>query len=124
MIGSSVINKLGFFCHDSSIFIVIAWLCVISFSQSYSKNDADERSHGPVLHKGSQGNGAYVATAPGGTLLPDFPKPSKLTLPEKVPHEKASSFWAKIRSNFIKTEIQTGMTNTIRNNKAYHEVFS
>lgn len=102
---------------------MIAWLCVISFSQSYSKNDADERSQGPVLHKGSQGNGAYVATAPGGTLLPDFPKPSKLTLPEKVPHEKASSFCARIRSNFIKTEIQTGMTNTIKNNQAYREVF-
>ena len=77
-----------------------------------------------MLHKGGQGNGAYVATAPGGTLLPDFPKPSKLTLPEKVPHEKASSFSARVRSNFIKTEIQPGMTNTIKNNKAYHEVFS
>lgn len=69
------------------------------FSQSYSKNDADERSQGPVLHKGSQGNGAYVATAPGGTLLPDFPKPSKLTLPEKVPHEKVKTFLIMYRAH-------------------------
>ena len=59
-----------------------------SFSQSYSKNDVEERHQGSGPHKGPQGNGTYVAAAPGGTLLPDFPKPSKLTLPEDVPHEK------------------------------------
>lgn len=61
-----------------------------SFSQSYSKNDVDERNQGHAIHKSPHGNGTYAATAPGGTLLPDFPKPSKLTLPEDVPHEKVS----------------------------------
>ena len=61
-----------------------------SFSQSYSKNESDDRNQGHTLHKGPQGSGTYVAAAPGGTLLPDFPKPSKLTLPEDVPHEKVS----------------------------------
>ena len=50
----------------------------------------DERTQGHALHKSPHGNGTYVAAAPGGTLLPDFPKPSKLSLPEDVPHEKVS----------------------------------
>lgn len=69
------------------------------FSQSYSKNDVDERTQGHALQKGSHGNGTYVATAPGGTLLPDFPKPNKLNLPEKVPHEKVKTFLIMYRAH-------------------------
>jgi len=69
------------------------------FSQSYSKNDLDDRTHGHSLHKSSHGNGTYVATAPGGTLLPDFPKPSKLNLPEDVPHEKVKTFLIMYRAH-------------------------
>ncbi|XP_068732820.1 regulatory factor X 4-like isoform X2 [Montipora capricornis] len=69
------------------------------FSQSYSKNDVEERHQGSGPHKGPQGNGTYVAAAPGGTLLPDFPKPSKLTLPEDVPHEKVKTFLIMYRAH-------------------------
>lgn len=63
-------------------------VCYASFSQSYSKTDADERTQGHSLHKTSHGTNSCVTAAPGGTLLPDFPKPSKLNLPEDVPNEK------------------------------------
>lgn len=69
------------------------------FSQSYSKNESDDRNQGHTLHKGPQGSGTYVAAAPGGTLLPDFPKPSKLTLPEDVPHEKVKTFLIMYRAH-------------------------
>lgn len=69
------------------------------FSQSYSKNDVDERNQGHAIHKSPHGNGTYAATAPGGTLLPDFPKPSKLTLPEDVPHEKVKTFLIMYRAH-------------------------
>lgn len=59
-----------------------------SFSQSYSKTDIDERTQGHTVHKSNHGTNSCVTTAPGGTLLPDFPKPSKLTLPEDVSQEK------------------------------------
>ena len=76
------------------------YVCYASFSQSYSKTDADERTQGHSLHKTSHGTNSCVTAAPGGTLLPDFPKPSKLNLPEDVPNEK-------VRESFCDRNKQT-----------------
>lgn len=69
------------------------------FSQSYSKTDADERTQGHSLHKTSHGTNSCVTAAPGGTLLPDFPKPSKLNLPDDVPNEKVKTFLIMYRAH-------------------------
>ncbi|KAL9963971.1 hypothetical protein ACROYT_G027536 [Oculina patagonica] len=69
------------------------------FSQSYSKTDSDERIQGHSVHKTGHGTNSCVTAAPGGTLLPDFPKPSKLNLPEDVPHEKVKTFLIMYRAH-------------------------
>lgn len=69
------------------------------FSQSYSKTDIDERTQGHTVHKSNNGTNSCVTTAPGGTLLPDFPKPSKLTLPEDVSQEKVKTFLIMYRAH-------------------------
>ncbi|KAJ7392810.1 hypothetical protein OS493_010470 [Desmophyllum pertusum] len=69
------------------------------FSQSYSKTDTDERTQGTSVQKSSHGTNSCVTAAPGGTLLPDFPKSSKLNLSEDVPQEKVKTFLIMYRAH-------------------------